>query len=414
MSESFDLTLESFEFLGASILIIKGKKPSVIYPGPVNAASRPYILIESFGRAYRLYTDDSSCRLAYEDDVLIVWDGERAGLTSYGHSGYIGSTLAAIRITDESLDSNYLFYVLEKERDSLRGSSEGTGVPHLSRWAVENIRYFKPKRREQKKIATILLSIDDLIEKMRLQIDKLKSLKIGTMQELMTQGVGHTAFKDSPVGRIPASWEITDLGSIVTKGGLQTGPFGSQLHAHEYIEWGTPVVMPKDMTQNQVNMSSIARISPQKVEELKKHRVIFGDILFSRRGDIGRFVLIDKESEGAICGTGCLRVRLSKKIDPVYFACYLSLSRVIEWLNGNAVGQTMLNLNTSILADLPVVLPSQAEQLIIKNSISAIEKKIQLTSRKLLSLQTHKKALMQDLLTGKVRVKVDSPKTVAA
>jgi type I restriction enzyme S subunit len=230
----------------------------------------------------------------------------------------------------------------------------------------------------------------------------------------LTKGIGDTEFKDSPVGRIPVGWEITNLGSIVIPKGLQTGPFGSQLHAHEYVEWGVPVIMPKDMKGNRIDPNSIAHIPETRASQLDKHRVQQGELLFARRGDIGRFALVEKVNEGWVCGTGCLKARLSPSINPIFISCYLTLIPVIEWLNSNAVGQTMLNLNTSILADLPVILPPESEQKIIGDAISALDSSINSNFGKLASVVNIKKALMQDLLTGKVRVNVEQKESAVA
>ena len=274
--------------------------------------------------------------------------------------------------------------------------------------------FLTPPLPEQQKIATILSSVDDVIEKTHAQIDKLKDLKTGMMQELLTKGIGHTEFKDSPVGLIPAAWEVTHLGAVVMPKGIQTGPFGSQLHAHEYVDWGVPVVMPRDMKGNKIDPASVSHIPLERAVELDKHRVEVNDFLFARRGDIGRFALVDKSNEGWVCGTGCLKVRMKPSVNPIFMASYLTLKPVIEWLNLNAVGQTMLNLNTSILSDLPVVLPSEQEQTIIGEAIVSLDNKVALSSAKLDSLQIVKKALMQDLLTGKVRVKLSELDTEAA
>ena len=64
-----------------------------------------------------------------------------------------------------------------------------------------------PPLPEQKKIASILTSVDEVIETTQKQIDKLQDLKKATMNELLTKGIGHTEFKDSELGRIPKSWE---------------------------------------------------------------------------------------------------------------------------------------------------------------------------------------------------------------
>lgn len=91
--------------------------------------------------------------------------------------------------------------------------------------------------------------------------------------------------------------------------GLQTGPFGGQLHKREYVDHGVPVVMPKDMINARVSTATIAQVTEAKAVEQSKHRCEVGDILFGRRGDIGRAALITDGEEGWLCGTGSLRAR---------------------------------------------------------------------------------------------------------
>jgi type I restriction enzyme S subunit len=313
-----------------------------------------------------------------------------------------------IRFRTKSTAINWKFLLFsfrsELFRNELLKVSTISANTNINQVELGKLKVTLPPLPEQKKIASILSSIDEVIEKTTAQVAKLKDLKTSLMQELLTRGIGHSEFKDSPVGRIPVEWEVLPLGDIVIDKGLQTGPFGSQLHAHEYVEYGIPVVMPKDMKNQSINTDTIARITDKKAKKLDKHKVEEGDILFSRRGDIGRCVLVHKENIGWLCGTGCLRVRLGKKINPTFFASYLTLTNVIEWLNNNAVGQTMLNLNTSILSELPVILPPIKEQITIANTFFSIDKKITTTNQKLSALNHTKKALMQDLLTGKKRV----------
>ena len=265
-----------------------------------------------------------------------------------------------------------------------------------------------PPLPEQKKIASILTSVDEVIETAQKQIDKLQDLKKATMNELLTKGIGHTEFKDSELGRIPKSWEVKRLDEVSLEKGIQTGPFGSQLHAHEYTTDGVPVVMPKDMKPPLIDISDIARIPEHRAIDLSKHRVKKGDILFSRRGDIGRFALMEASSEGWVCGTGCLRVRLKNGVvHPYFIAQYLTKDEPKEWLNLNAVGLTMLNLSTSILEGLPLIVPSMEEQMTIVYALQSIDARLSKCRDYLSQTQSLKKSLMQDLLTGKVRVQVN-------
>ena len=152
------------------------------------------------------------------------------------------------------------------------------------------------------------------------------------------------------------SWERKALGDISTS--IQTGPFGSQLHQSDYSDEGVPVVMPKDLIQGAVSEESIARVSKEHVERLSKHKIKDGDILYSRRGDVGKCAFTSEREIGWICGTGCLKVSVDKdKADPQFIFYQLQKAETIGWVINHAVGSTMLNLNTSILSAVPVDVP---------------------------------------------------------
>ena len=199
-------------------------------------------------------------------------------------------------------------------------------------------------------------------------------------------------------------WQDTTLEEICIPGGIQTGPFGSQLKASEYTENGIPIIMPKDLVGNQIRHSNVSRISPKKADELKRHIVKKGDIIFGRRGEIGRCALITSAEEGWICGTGSLRVRPSPTVVHSEFLFhYLTMPHVVSWLEANAVGQTMLNLSSAILARLPLTLPPLSEQCKFAEILSAWDEAIAKTEQLIAALQTRKKGLMQRLLAGEVR-----------
>lgn len=152
------------------------------------------------------------------------------------------------------------------------------------------------------------------------------------------------------------SWESVKLGDISS--GIQTGPFGSQLHQSDYTEDGTPVVMPKDLIGGKISEQSIARVGAEHVQRLRRHVIQNGDILYSRRGDVGRCAFATEREAGWLCGTGCLRVTVNPKEADKKFVFYqLQQSSTIGWVEKHAVGATMLNLNTTILSNIPVFLP---------------------------------------------------------
>lgn len=174
-------------------------------------------------------------------------------------------------------------------------------------------------------------------------------------------------------------WRLSTLGEEIerTGGFIQTGPFGSQLHASDYVTVGVPVIMPKDISRRRVVADSIARISEVFAMKLKRHRVREGDIVFSRRGDIEKHALISRRENGWLCGTGCLLVRPGSAYpSPSYLSLSLAHPKSRAWLRQHAVGATMLNLNARILARVPVIAPPKSLLDIFESIVSKIERSI--------------------------------------
>jgi type I restriction enzyme S subunit len=149
-------------------------------------------------------------------------------------------------------------------------------------------------------------------------IDALDSRLRGNDEMVLDEGTAALfpdSFEESELGSVPKGWRSSTLGVICdTHGGhIQTGPFGSQLHASDYVVTGVPVVMPKDIKNRRVDDSSPARIDPDNANRLSRHRLQKHDIVFSRRGDVEKHALIGETEEGWICGTGCLLVRPGKQ-----------------------------------------------------------------------------------------------------
>lgn len=185
-------------------------------------------------------------------------------------------------------------------------------------------------------------------------------------------------------GSIPDGWRSCTLGELVREfnGSIQTGPFGSQLHAADYVEDGIPSIMPKNIRIDGVDDSDIARVSPEDIERLSKYKVQTGDIVYSRRGDVEKCSLITERENGWLCGTGCLRVRLqAEEVSPEFIHAYLCHPVVREWIVRHAVGATMPNLNTSILSALPVLVPTSDSMEVITSNWNALSSKLVINSK---------------------------------
>jgi type I restriction enzyme S subunit len=182
------------------------------------------------------------------------------------------------------------------------------------------------------------------------------------------------------------------LGDIALAGGgeIRTGPFGSQLHRHEYTDAldGVPVVMPLNMVGGRVDRDGIARVSAAKAAQMSAHVTRRGDVLLSRRGDIGRYCLIDDAAAGALCGTGSLRVSLQDtELLPEYLCMYLETPAGLHELQGKAVGSTMPNINSSIVGSLELPLPPLPTQRKIAAILSVYDDLIENNNRRIQILE---------------------------
>ena len=186
-------------------------------------------------------------------------------------------------------------------------------------------------------------------------------------------------------------WVREPLGEICRKGRgrIQTGPFGSQLHESDYSPEGIPVVMPADIADGKIAVTRIARVSERHVDRLKRHKLSKGDIVYGRRGDIGRQALVRDENIGWLCGTGCLKISLGDgALTYEFLHRYLSTAAVVGWIEGQAVGATMPNLNTGILERVPVFYPEdRATQEKIAAVLSAYDDLIVSNQRRIALLE---------------------------
>lgn len=193
--------------------------------------------------------------------------------------------------------------------------------------------------------------------------------------------------------------QTTTLGALVesSTGFIQTGPFGSQLHARDYVEDGIPVVMPQQLGDNEIRSSDIAFVGEHDRDRLLRHVMCEGDIVFSRRGDVTRRAYITRRESGWLCGTGCLLLRLNHPAcDNRYLVRFLGLQGTREYLTQNAIGATMPNLNQGILSSVPVVLPPRDRQERIVDVISAYDDLIENNRKRIRLLEQAARMLYEE------------------
>ncbi len=304
-------------------------------------------------------------------------------------------------------DNYFLFYLLQNV--DLGEIVQSGAVPSVNQSQMEDIPVLIPPLPEQKKIAAILTSVDTVIEKTQAQIDKLKDLKTGMMQELLTKGIGHTEFKDSPVGWIPVEWEVDSIESfgisILDGDRGKEYPKEKDFFQNEYCLF----LSAKNVTKHGFKFNETVYITKKKDDLLRKGKLIRNDIVITTRGTVGNIALYDDSiSYNHIrINSGMAIIRNQEdKLDTEYLNLVLHSPLVCEQIELLAFGSAQPQLTIGLIKNLFIPKPDIEEQNKISKSIGSIQEKISIVESKLKSLQNTKKALMQDLLTGKVRLKV--------
>jgi type I restriction enzyme S subunit len=171
-------------------------------------------------------------------------------------------------------------------------------------------------------------------------------------------------YKESRVAwlpAVPAAWQVAPLRRFRCT--VQTGPFGSQLHADEYISGGVPVINPINMVNGRIVPSDDVTVSTDVVSRLSHQVLRPKDIVFARRGELGRCALVTDNEAGWLCGTGSMILRLHDvDFDAGYLARYLSLDIVRQHFESASIGSTMDSLSSQTLQSLPVLAPPFDQQ----------------------------------------------------
>ena len=197
-------------------------------------------------------------------------------------------------------------------------------------------------------------------------------------------------------------WRRCTIGDLCDAGvaELQTGPFGSQLHAHDYVEHGVPVVPTEAIRDRQIDHRVLPKISPTKAEKLGRHQLKPGDILFARRGvqATGHIGCVREAEDGFLCGTGAIRLRIKERdgdISADFLSHVLANPASVEWFKFHSIGATMPNLNEGIIRSFPLAIPPLPEQRAIAHILGTLDDKIELNRRMSETLEAMARALFK-------------------
>ncbi|QOP46052.1 restriction endonuclease subunit S [Sulfurimonas paralvinellae] len=295
------------------------------------------------------------------------------------------------------IDMEYLYQFLLDIKNKIDKFVDQTTQKNLNAQKVRKFKIPLPPLQEQKKIAEILSTVDQKIAFVDNQIEETELLKKGLMQKLLTEGIGHTEFKDSEIGRIPKSWDIDILEELTTK-------IGDGLH-------GTPKYVENSeyyfINGNNLNSKIIEITDNTKCiskEEYLKNKKVLNEttVLLSINGTIGSLAYFNNEK--VMLGKSIAYMNVNDRILKQFLFYTLKSSTILRYFLLELTGTTIRNLSLKTLRNTKIPLPPLEEQKQIAEILSTADEKLENLKVKKESFEELKKGLMQKLLTGEVRV----------
>lgn len=367
--------------------------------------------------------------VAYAKITPCFENGKAAEMVGLAQGIAFGTTeLTVLRPKPGIVHGRFLFWVIKSPEFSVAGEATMTGAGGQKRVPDAFTRNFEsacPPLAEQKAIAAFLDretgKIDALVEEQRRLIALLKEKRQAIISHAVTKGLDPAALRKPSgidwLGDIPTHWAAIRLKFVAAS--IQTGPFGSQLHASDYVSGGTPMINPAHIEHEQLVPAENVTVDPATAERLREHRLETGDIVIARRGEMGRCAVAGEASVGWLCGTGSLKIRVCQsKVSPNFLAEVIRTPAVRSFLSLASVGSTMDNLNSTILGEVAFGLPPLWEQEQISEKVSSAKRVADSlcaeATRAIALLQERRAALISAAVTGKIDVRDAASETEVA
>ena len=263
------------------------------------------------------------------------------------HDGWL-----VLRDYQKSLIIDYFYYLLISPhvQNQFRTKAQGSTVSNLNTDRVADVNIAFPSLSDAK--------IDAMKANAEKALNEAKALFQASLKEMLEPKDG---------------WEEKTLKEIAQ---IKIGPFGSLLHKKDYITGGVPLVNPIHMVNGHIAIDNNYTIWESKAKELSLYRLKENDIVFARRGEIGRCALVGEKEDTYLCGTGSLFVRFNQVVDYGFMLLLFQSKYCKEYLEKQATGATMLNINSAIVGDMSIKYPHINIQHSIVATLDSLKSKV--------------------------------------
>lgn len=329
--------------------------------------------------------------------ILMSINGTIGNLAWYqGEKVMLGKSVAYITLED--FDKTFIYAYLQTSfiQNHFMNKLTGSTIKNLGLKNIRETEVLIPTdKTEQTQIGNFFKNLDSLITLHQQKYDKLVNVKKAMLEKMFPKNgadVPEIRFKG-----FSAAWDGKNLGDIAE---IKTGPFGSTLHAEDYVEDGEPIITTEHFKSGDLpnNKKGIPQVSNHDYSRLKSYLLKSGDIVFSRVGSVDINARIKDFQDGWLFSGRVLRVRTSESIDSEFLHQELSTTRVRNNVIMRAVGQTMPSINTQILKATQVQIPKDInEQRKIGVFFINLDKLLTLHQEELGKLKNLKKAMLEKM-----------------
>ena len=351
-------------------------------------------------------------KTAKKDDILISVRAPVGDMNIADKEYCIGRGLSALTI--KKIDHKFGFYALFQERVQLDRLAQGSTFLAIGKNDFDKLLIKYPKeKKEQEKIAKILSTLDKAIESTNRLIEKEKNIKTALMQELLTNGIDQNGqirtkathiYKESELGLIPDEWEVVSLEKHTDITKLAGFEFTEYFN---YEEEGEIIALRAlNVSNGQIILSDIKTIPLDTSNKLPRSKLYIGDILFTYVGTLGEVALIEENNKYHLApNVAKISVKDTNELLPKFILIYLMSYSGQQQIKNLSTTTSQPAINMENIRQIKIIITKKKKKKKIAKILTKKNKKIQTEETNLAKLKELKKGLMNDLLSGKVRVK---------
>ncbi len=342
----------------------------------------------------------------FNNDILFVKTGSTYGKTAIVKNLLEKATInpQIVVLKEVSMNNLLLSYLMASPiiQRQVEQTVAGGAIPTLSQKNMLLYTFPLPPLKEQEKIADILSTADDKIDAIATQIEKAETLKKGLLQKLLSEGIGHSEFKDSELGKIPESWEVCKVGKHTKLMG------GYAFKSKDAKEFGTRWLKIANVGINQIKWEQTSYLEDTYQEEYKKFLLKENDIVLAMTRPILSMKLkiakITNSDIPALLNQRVGKFIFDEKVNDKFMYQLFQHIDFVKLLMLKIMGTDPPNVSSEQLESIQISLPPLAEQKQIADILSTADEKLEVLRAKKEKYETLKKGLLQKLLSGEVRV----------